>query len=464
MAKTGPKGAHRRQPASYFRPVNDSVVSKTLPPSPCKGCGSSKHWDRECPHWEDYLAARSSNQALVEFDIHPSEEVDYAHTYLDSNKSPLSALSSCAREGGRQRQQVSMEEEAEEPSSLPSLPRDHPHVMQPADDDRNQEMHAHLEELAGRIDEALRRADECLREENVSTKEHAEAAQASTGPPEKPSVPQDAQTNDPAPQPSPASPIVIQMPRARKHPAGHSTIGISALSVPVHLGNQGTTATTARLDSGADISLISTECLAAMPAVVRPRVQRGLRMNLFQLTNGFKIDGFVRLPVLVQADDGDWLAFEGEFYVVPGMTSALLLGEDFQVTYELTVHRSVEEDSSIEVPATGHTFTASSSTTSARRPFGIVGRGASASFDCTIHPHSCRPIPVAADFGNTPHWFAEKTVLGQADGSCLLTTPTIIDAAHAYIAVTNPTDRPVRMQHGEVLCRLHDPDSYFQTP
>ena len=92
VVRTGPKGAGRRRPASYFHPVDDSVVSKTLPPSPCKVCGSAKHWDRECPHWDNYIAARAGNQATVEFDVHPSEDSEYACAYLESNRSSISAL------------------------------------------------------------------------------------------------------------------------------------------------------------------------------------------------------------------------------------------------------------------------------------------------------------------------------------------------------------------------------------
>ncbi|EPT02336.1 hypothetical protein FOMPIDRAFT_1118518, partial [Fomitopsis schrenkii] len=489
LASGSAKGAGRRRPTNYFKPVNDSVVSKTLPPSPCKVCGSAKHWDRECPHWDEYREARAANQAQVEFDIHPSEEIEYAHAYLDSNKSSFSALSVCVQTSDVRRKKVRIEEIEEEPPCLPCLPRDHPHVLEPADE-VDQHEHAHLSELAERIANALRQADESVRNENLQQEQTAEAASASAGAPNAAPPPPSQEPHDTRADAPPAPPRVLRMPKARSHAPGHSTVGIAALNVPVHLGTPDGVAVTAKMDSGADISLISAECLATIPADARPRIRRGLRMNLVQLTNGFHIEGFVQLPVLIQAEDGDWLSFDGEFYVVPGMTSPLLLGEDFQVGYELCVLRNAADGTSVEIPATGHTFQASSSSKSAGRPFNIIGRGAAASFvrakshrrnrrqkqrarraqatpiahvarDCTIQPHSCRPIPITADFACNTHWFAEKTVLGQADGSCLLTTPTLLDAAHAYVAVSNPSDRPVRMQRGEVLCHLHDPSVYF---
>lgn len=84
-------------------------------------------------------------------------------------------------------------------------------------------------------------------------------------------------------------------------------------------------------------------------------------MNLFQLTNGFKITGYVQVPILVETLEGDYLEMLAECYVVPGMTSPLLLGEDFHVNYELSVLRSVQEGSVIRVGRTGYTIPASSS-------------------------------------------------------------------------------------------------------
>ena len=42
---------------------NDHVTTKMgrLPPSPCKCCGSSNHWDKECPDWAVYLERSSKS-------------------------------------------------------------------------------------------------------------------------------------------------------------------------------------------------------------------------------------------------------------------------------------------------------------------------------------------------------------------------------------------------------------------
>lgn len=38
------------------------------PPSPCKVCGSSKHWDKECPDWSVYLERQKRRANLTEVD------------------------------------------------------------------------------------------------------------------------------------------------------------------------------------------------------------------------------------------------------------------------------------------------------------------------------------------------------------------------------------------------------------
>ncbi|TFY58379.1 hypothetical protein EVJ58_g6460 [Rhodofomes roseus] len=489
------RGANRRRPAAgYFRPRNDTVVSKKLPPSPCKVCGSEKHWDRECPHWSEYVSARAAQMVSSYYDIHPTDDHEYAVAFLayvyDENHNDVHALSQpAAREPRIARPgAVSMEEEEEPQSSMPTLPPDHPSIFIDSAEDP-EAARRRTDRLAERIDTALRSADEELSRESIAQGQDratptATANRAGVAAAETPA------SSDSSSQ-SPPAPRIISLSKAHPHQAGHSTVGITALTIPVRLATPEGPAIAARVDSGADISLISAECLASIPQESRPRIKKGLRMKLFQLTNGFHIEGFVQLPILVEADDGDWLSMEGEFYVVPGMNSPILLGEDFQVNYELSTLRRLSTGSTIEVNTTGHTFPAQSTSRQPTREFGIIGKGAEAKFvrakshrrnqnrrrrrqqvrknptaivseDCTIGAHACRAIPIIADFSEGQTWFAEKTVLGQADGSMLLTTPTLLDEQHAYIAVSNTTDRPVLIRKGEVLAPLRAPDTWFE--
>ena len=51
-------------PGGYMFSRNDHVTTKMgkLPPSPCQACGSSNHWDKECPDWEVYRVQSSTTK------------------------------------------------------------------------------------------------------------------------------------------------------------------------------------------------------------------------------------------------------------------------------------------------------------------------------------------------------------------------------------------------------------------
>ena len=66
----------------YMFPKNDHVTTKMgqLPPSPCKCCGSSNHWDKECPDYAvcQERSAKSSYNNEVE---HKPEDEYYQSAY-----------------------------------------------------------------------------------------------------------------------------------------------------------------------------------------------------------------------------------------------------------------------------------------------------------------------------------------------------------------------------------------------
>lgn len=76
----------------------------------------------------------------------------------------------------------------------------------------------------------------------------------------------------------------------------------------------------------------------------KPSIQQGMRMRLWQLTDkNSSLKGFVWIPIFMLTDDGIMIESEAEAYVVPGMTVPILLGEDYQLTYEIGITRNIEE-------------------------------------------------------------------------------------------------------------------------
>ncbi|TRM55593.1 hypothetical protein BD626DRAFT_542194 [Schizophyllum amplum] len=66
-------------PASYPFPKADAYKSKKPPPTPCRACGSKNHWNRDCPHWDQYAAKWRQEGMTVEFE--PDTEQAYNAAY-----------------------------------------------------------------------------------------------------------------------------------------------------------------------------------------------------------------------------------------------------------------------------------------------------------------------------------------------------------------------------------------------
>jgi hypothetical protein len=135
---------------------------------------------------------------------------------------------------------------------------------------------------------------------------------------------------------------VIHCCKARTTPPGKSALGITALSVHhSHLGSLSSPEVQLQLDSGTDITLISEDCYKALEH--HPKLQKGMKLSLFELTNQVKILGYINLHIFMPMRDNQILVFVEEAYVIPGMNIPILLGEDFQVNYEVSVLRMVQE-------------------------------------------------------------------------------------------------------------------------
>lgn len=90
------------------------------------------------------------------------------------------------------------------------------------------------------------------------------------------------------------------------------------------------------VDSGSDITLISEACLKAMKDV--PRTRAGQRIKLIQVTGSVSIDGFAGIDLFFQTEDGP-VHLPVEAYVVKGMSTPFILGNDFQDQFSLSILR-----------------------------------------------------------------------------------------------------------------------------
>lgn len=295
--------------------------------------------------------------------------------------------------------------------------------------------------------------------------------------------------------PGPPAPVKrIRVPKARITKPGASAVGVSVLSARGRLATTHNAEIDLRLDSCADITLISEELYLSLRNC--PPLQQGYQMQIFQLTEtGTHIKGFVRLPVFMEATDGTVLETEAEAYVVPNMTVPILLGEDYHLTYEISVSRSVTEGSYLHFKGTPYSVAAigvdrtkdfdrlrksahhTSSFVKARthkrakakrqrkkRQAMVDAHLIKAARDYRIRPHeSCR-VEVVGHFDDEREWFVKKNMLSCGNDNVLLVPNMLISSQDPQIAVANPSSHPRFIRKGEVLATITNPSHYFDTP
>ncbi|KAJ7444690.1 hypothetical protein FB451DRAFT_1413084 [Mycena latifolia] len=272
---------------------NDHVTTKMgkLPPSPCKVCGSSNHWDRECPDWDAYLEKSESKSAkadLAEIASEDDQEIKSGNGNIVQDtleiKTPSDSLTVSSPKL-RQVHKVQVEViEDEYWETEARMPKARKFVLELADDEEEAEVLEQKEEMkSGAVE-----AEEVDRAETV--------------------------LDSPLePPPSELTPIILKAKRSPR--PGDSAIGVSVLAVKGWIGEAKGEPMDLRLDSCADITLISEECYHSLPQ--RPPIRTGHRMSLAQLTdNDTQIKGYVKLKVFMLSVDGELIETEAEAKVV----------------------------------------------------------------------------------------------------------------------------------------------------
>ncbi|KDQ27184.1 hypothetical protein PLEOSDRAFT_1042841, partial [Pleurotus ostreatus PC15] len=269
-------------------------------------------------------------------------------------------------------------------------------------------------------------------------------------------------------------PKLIRAVKRRQFSEGHSSAGIRALRVQAHIGSLDSCAIIARLDSGADVTLMSEDFLHTLSEP--PDIKEGMRMRLYQLTGSAKVLGYIRTKLLIRTSAEDAVVFELEAYIVRGMRVPLLLGEDFLTTYELGVQRKasgqcrvVPSDQSYILPAStsdsvdlgfktrrafvGQSFLKGKHRVRSRRQLRGLHEEAPpvlARHDTHIAPGCVANIMVDAPFGSQDTWLVEKMVISDECNEFVAAPTTIISADNPYIPMANPTGRPIMVRRGDV--------------
>src|SRR5260221_2620639 len=135
---------------------------------------------------------------------------------------------------------------------------------------------------------------------------------------------------------------LLVLTKAMERPPGTSFIGSRPSSTKVRLNPVKGPQYDAIIDSGSDITLMSAQALAAMPDP--PKRHQGKQITLSQVTAKTSIDGYVDLPLFFDTDKGP-VQLNVEAYVVKGMTTPFIIGNDISDQYSLSIVRNPEGSS-----------------------------------------------------------------------------------------------------------------------
>ena len=116
-------------------------------------------------------------------------------------------------------------------------------------------------------------------------------------------------------------------------PAGCAFLRTKATTTKVWLGEHRKNQQDLIADSGSDITLISQGALNQMENP--PKIRTGQKVNLIQVTGTSKISGYMNLPIIFETDSGP-IQIDVEAYVVKGMTTPVILGNDFTNQFSIS--------------------------------------------------------------------------------------------------------------------------------
>jgi hypothetical protein len=250
-----------------------------------------------------------------------------------------------------------------------------------------------------------------------------------------------------------------------------------------------------RLDSGADITLMSEEFWKSIPDIQKPK--EGICMTLYHLTGQAKVLGYVKTRLYMVSKDGEVVSFELEAYVVRNMKVPLLLGEDFQLSYELGVQRWATGHADVRVGNSRHVIEASSAHSvnlgfkirraclakTMKRLLPEVWRKTYqrskarrcregktdsppvlAAQDVLIAVGTVHNVLITGPFEGRDEWLVEKVVIATEDESVMAAPTTFIKSSMPILPIANPSTRPRYIRAGDVVGKLHDPSTYADSP
>jgi hypothetical protein len=526
---------------TYLFPRADQVKTSAgkKPLYPCCQCGSPEHWNWECPHFNAYQLKASCTGAYVEQD---AQYVDAYIFYLNKmhrssydlpdRRVQVPSVANLQHLNLMHKQQEvclkldpipeSDEEESEESANLVDI-----HTMQievlNGDEGSSKpgprpcrkayikdckDLESELESHTQLKPKALTSLIELMdNKEGPVPSEGDHAARASTnvetdtnGIPVENSW-EDMPLLDKDPHSAHATEAarvmdasVVKIVWGRMYVEGESAQGVLVLSTKGWLGSTDKDQIDLRINSCANVTLISEKFYHSMKR--RPPLRKGLRMKLYQVTDkSASILGYVTIPVIMRSTTGEYVQLKAEAYVVSNLGVDILLREDFQLNHGLGVECKPNSPPEIfflgynvrvAVQAVGRSKEALLLQRTNHGMKGFVKAAAHqckrtarqrvtakdkkrkytkvlASEDIVIVLESSRSIQVTGNLGDndTKEWVVEQNLGSEDSDQWLAVATTLLTTGSPYLAVSNISKVPRNVKKGEVLRHRYDPKNHL---
>lgn len=280
-------GWHKSLPSPKYPPDDSNVSPGTTPEDKggrgCRHCGSRKHWDNHCKYAREEGRNAKARLATVEDNDNQAEQ-EYDNLYQESldNSSAGEPESS---------------EDSENHSSEPEAPV------------RNVSARGGWARLGG-----SNQAPATAKPLNPFVRDKLHARNFHI-------------------------PRLISLKKWMSRPPGTAFLGANAMQTKGYLNHYQENEAEITIDTGSDITLISESTWKEMNSP--PKLRNGEKVNLIQVTGSTSISGYIQLPVYIETNRGP-VEIHVEAYVVKGMTTPFILGNDFADQYSISIIR--EED------------------------------------------------------------------------------------------------------------------------
>lgn len=286
----------------------------------------------------------------------------------------------------------------------------------------------------------------------------------------------------------------IELKRHLAWPPGCSFLGARATETLASLDDPKSKPILVIIDSGSDITLISQKALDQIST--QPKVRTGQRINLIQVTGNAIITGYVALGLYFNTGDGPVLV-RIEAYVVKGMSTPFILGNDFADQYSISLLRD-EGQSTLLLGKSGRSIKVHNSITSTfldenghafkvrvrpditskilkakrhRKSQKLKRRSNRRSGDkhvrlvnpVQIAPETTKLVRVQANFAeNSDILFVEKELITSGGAEDVYgCADTLLSRKSPFVYVSNFSRKPITISAGQAISQGHNPSTWL---